>query len=298
MNILFINKKIFSKEAFILLKKNKHNVFSSNKLKRINDFEVLIIRPDTFITASDIKIDTKIKYIITISTGTNHLDLNFLKKRGIKVLYLQNKNFLKQIHATSEHTLFLILSALRKSKIFAKNINFKNKFIANELHSTNLGILGFGRVGRHVAKLAHSFGANLFAYDVCKKNYPKYVHQCNSMSDLFKRSKIISIHINLNSKNTSVINQKHTNLLKNKFLINTSRAEIIDEKFLIKMLQKNQFNYATDVIHKEELNYKLNLLSKFDRSLNLIVTPHVAGLTEESIKKTDIYLINKFLESL
>lgn len=295
MNILYINKRYFSKSGFDILKKKGHKVNFSNNPKNINQYDVLIIRPDTYIKDLITK-NTKIKFIISVSTGINHINLIELKKNRIKLFHLNNKKFLSNIKATSEHTIYLILSSLRLETHKSKSISFQDKKLSSEVSKRKIGIVGYGRVGKHVSKVLNAFGADIFFYDIKNLNHPNYVKQCASMTELFKKTDLISLHIPLNDNNFSLIDQKHKEVLLNKTIINTSRAEIFNENFLMKMIKSKNIKYITDVVHDEGGNFKNSKLKKLFDYENLLITPHIAGLTNESIDLTDKYLINKFLK--
>ena len=203
---------------------------------------------------------------------------------------------MNKVRATSEHTIFLILSVLRNiNKLINKPINFKKKYISNEVSNLKVGILGYGRVGKQVATILRSFGAKVYIFDIRKKSTPKYINVCNSIKELFLTTDLISLHIPLAKKNYNLINKINIKFLKNKILINTSRAEIIDELSLIEMIRRKKIIYFTDVIHHEHKPFNHNKLAKIQSYDNLFITPHIAGITEQSIRTTDLYLINLFL---
>lgn len=298
MRLLCINKNLFSEDGIKLLRKNKIAISFTDNLKKINDYDILLIRPDANLIGM-INNDTKIKYIISVSTGTNHLDLDFLSKKNIRLFYLKNKTFLKNIKATSEHSIFLILSSVRKvNNLIHQPLNFRKKYISSEIANLNIGILGYGRVGSQVASILKSFGAKIFIYDIKNKKLPSYIKRCSSMEDLFVKSELISLHIPLSNDNYDLIDKKYFFSLQNKILINTSRAEVINENFLINMIKKKRIVYYSDVIHNENLPFNDNKLAKLKSYDNLFITPHVAGITKESIKKTDLFIINLFLNEI
>lgn len=295
MKALCINATLFSKDGLSLLEKSNIKVSFADNTNNINQYDILLIRPDSNLIGK-ITDDTNIKYIISVATGTNHLDTEFLKKNKIKLYYLRNKNFLNKVKATSEHTIFLILSALRKiNKLANKYKDFKNKHVSNEIYGSKIGILGYGRVGKQVGKILKSFGAKIYIFEIGKKNFPKYINNCSSIKELFLKTEIITLHIPLIKKNYNLIDKKKINLLKNKILVNTSRAEIIEEIPLVEMIKKKQITYFTDVVHFEHEPFIHNKLAKIKSYDNLFITPHIAGITEESIRITDLYLINNFL---
>ena len=169
MKALCINKSLFSKDGLSLFKNNNIQLSFANNLDKINLYDIILIRPDSNLIGKISK-NTKIKYIISVATGTNHLDINLIRRKKIKLYFLKNKSFLNKVRATSEHTIFLILSVLRNiNKLINKPINFKKKYISNEVSNLKVGILGYGRVGKQVATILRSFGAKVYIFDIRKK---------------------------------------------------------------------------------------------------------------------------------
>ena len=290
MKLICPNQKLFSNEIKSILRKKFICNFldlDQNKLNKvIHKYDIVLTR-----FSHDIKYkkETKIRYIISPTTGENHIDKMFFKDNRIKIITLKNeKLFLKKINASSELTVLLILSYLRNFH----NILKKNKIsFGQEINNKKIGIIGYGRIGKKVYKILNAFGAKLYIYDI------KNIKQKSSLNFILKNCDIISIHIPLNEDNKNFFNKnKLSKLKKGCLIVNTSRGEIIDETNLIKKLKSRYLSYATDVLSYENKrsNGKLKILeSKID---NLLITPHIGGLTNESIKKTDKFIINKFLK--
>ena len=233
----------------------------------------------------------KLKLIVTPSTGNNHIDKIFCKKKGIKIKTLLKTKFIKNIYASSEFTFALMLTALKKipKSIHAVKSGFwrdaENSLRSYELHDKNVGIIGFGRIGSNVARYAMSYKMNIFAYDPFKKIKDKRVTQKFNYKSVLAKSDIVFICVNLNEKTKNMINENwFKNLKKGSVMINTSRGEIVVEKEVIKSLKSKKLScYATDVISNEQKDISKNSLVKFSKKNdNIIITPHVAGLTYES----------------
>ena len=239
---------------------------------------------------------TKIKYIISPTTGLNHIDNQIQESKKIKIFNLTNKKFLNKVNATAEHTIFLILKLLKKSNTTVKfgfKKNYEN-YIVNELHNKKVGIIGYGRIGKKVAKICLSFGAKVLIHDKSKK-----IKQNKTLSYVLKNSDILTFHIPYNNNTHNLFNIKKLKLVKNRaIIINTSRGEIFNEKDLLKVTLKKNLRLGLDVISNENsFNVKKNIF--FKRILNnenCIITPHVGGLSKESIELTDNHVISNFLK--
>ncbi len=294
MKLLCPSKNLFSYKIKNLLEKFLicHFVDINQKQfeKVAHKYEIVLLR---FSHKLSYKKDTKIKYILSPTTGINHIDKKFFLREDIKVLTLQNENFfLKDVAASTEFTITLILMSLRKIKnLFIKNN--REKFIGKEIYKKKIGIIGLGRIGIKVAKILNTFGANIYGYDIQNTNKFKFIKKVK-LNYILKNCDIISINIPLNSKTINFLNKdKLKTLKKNTLLVNSSRGEVVDESYLMSLVRKRVIYYATDVVINE---HKLGLkkMKKYNKLENMIYSNHIAGLTEESILKTDLKIFNKF----
>ena len=292
MKLICPNQSLFSDEIKQILKKKFSCSFldiSQSKFNKIvNRYDIVLAR-----FSKDIKYEngSNIKYIISPTTGENHIDPRFFREKKVKVITLKNENsFLKEINASSELTILLILNILRKFK------NFRNKKkdikLGNEINNKKVGIIGLGRIGKKVSKILSSFGAKVYFNDI------KNIKNKKTLNFILKNCDIISIHIPLNKNNKNFISKNKISKLKNgSVIINTSRGEIIDESYLIQKLKSGKLFYATDVVSNEN-GVKKNKLLKLETKIdNLLISPHIGGLTKESIKKTDEFIVTKFLNA-
>ena len=173
---------------------------------------------------------------------------------------------------------------------------------SKELFGKNLGIIGFGRIGSNLAKYAKAFNMNVYAYDPFKKINNKSIIQ-KKFQDVLKIADILFVCVNLNDKTKNMINKNWFKQIKNgAVLINTSRGEVIVEKEIIKSLKSKKLSYAvTDVVSQEQSDISKNILVKYSKKNdNLIITPHVAGLTIESetkAAKQSYITLNKFFKN-
>ena len=252
-----------------------------------------------FVIDKDILKLSGIKLINTASTGTNHINLKDCNELGIQVMSLKNdKKLIYNLPSTSELAFCLMISLLKKlvpSHNSVKNKNNWNyeQFIGQELSSLTIGIIGFGRLGKFMAKFCHAFGMNILIYDKYK---PSKKYRNVSKSYLVKHSDVISVHVHLDNNTKNLIN---INLLKKCFrspiVINTSRGEVVNELDIVNSLKNNLISgYGTDVITNELDSIKKSHIIKNISKLNIIVTPHVGGMTFQGQKRAFEWAINKF----
>ncbi len=285
------------------------------KTKKFEDIKYYISKSDAWLCSPtpNYKIDKKIlkysktlKIICTPSTGTNHIDKVFCENKNIKVWCLLDTSFVKTIHASSEFTFLALLASIKKFNIGYDNVRagywrqVQENFRGNELYGKNVGIIGYGRIGKNVFKYCKTFGAKIRVYDPYQKTKYKFIDK--SIKNVLSNSDIIVISVNLTKKTNNFFGKKYFSYIKKgSILINTSRAEVINDNILIKSLKKKLISFAfTDLLRFEQHNYKKSKLWNYTKkNKNLIITPHMAGLTYESETKAailSIKFLNKFFK--
>lgn len=275
-------------------------------IANIPNKDVLIVRLANKIDETVLEHANKLKYVISPTTGLNHIDLDAIKKRNIKLISLKGESkFLSTIPSTAELNWFLITSLFRN--IFAafddvKRFNWsRNSFIQNQIKDKCIGIIGFGRIGKLVAKYARAFDLKIVFFDPNINSYPNFVSKV-SLYKLLKISDIISINCELNINTQNLINKDAIFLMKkNSLIINTSRGEVIDEDALLEALTYKKIGGAAlDVLSSEsDLNFikklKTNKLLKYAKANNnLIITPHIGGATYEAMRSSEFFIAQKF----
>ncbi len=248
----------------------------------------------------------RLRVIVTPSTGTDHIDIKTAIQKNIVILSLKNDtDFLDSITATAELTWALLLATIRKIPwaFEAAKSGFwaRDRFRGHQLSGKTLGILGYGRLGRIIGQYAKAFRMNVIAHDIrsIDEIRPEEYIEIVTFKKLLHESDILTIHIHLTEENRNLINLKTlSEMKKGAILINTSRGAIIDEQALIDALNSGQISAAgLDVIHGEwNTNLKEHPLIKYANTHeNLIISPHIGGVTYESQKMTLEFSINKLI---
>ncbi len=249
-------------------------------IENLKSYEALLImRERTLITKNLIKNLKKLKFIITSGMRNKAIDLEAAKEKKIIVSGTEiNSN------PTAELTWALILGLARNVKLEIDNMfqGYWQTTIGIELKGKILGLIGLGKVGSQVAKIAKAFGMQVVAWsenldlNQCKKLDVLPV----SKEDLLKTSDFVSIHVVLSDRYRELIKLKEFDMMKKtSFLINTSRGPIINEDDLIIALSTNVIAGAgIDVYEKEPLpsDHKLRFLP------NALLLPHLGYVTAEN----------------
>ena len=296
--IINLEPKYFSDKAKkILIKYFKYIEYSrsaGNIKNQIQDVDIIISRFKYKFDKNLLLNSKKLKYIISASTGLDHIDLDYIKRHNIRVLSLKNQfQFLKKIKSSSEHTWALLLSLLKnipKSFDSVKELKWNRyKFLNNNLYNKKIGIVGLGRNGRNIKKYAESFDMKIITFDKKDKKY--------KLNKIFENCDVVVLTIELNDKTKNIINSELLDLVKKNFyLINTSRAEIINQNHLIKKIKKNKnFYFATDFLKfsSNSLTDSSKKLIKMSKSNQILITPHIAGASLESWNLCEEYLAKK-----
>lgn len=250
--------------------------------KVIKEYDALVVRSATKVTKEIIEAASKLKVIGRAGVGLDNVDLEAATQKGIIVMNTPAGNTI----STAEHTVSMILALSRnipQANSSTKKGEWKrSKFMGVELYAKTLGVVGFGRIGREVAKRALSFGMEILAYDpfLSKEVAETIGVEVVELKELFERSDYITVHTPLTEETRHLISKKEIALMKKGVrLVNCARGGIIDEEALIAAIKDGKVaGAALDVFENEPLSSDSELL-KFD---NVITTPHLGASTEEA----------------
>ncbi|MDL1894817.1 hydroxyacid dehydrogenase [Anaerolineae bacterium CFX7] len=270
---------------------------------QLGDYDVLIVRLGHQIDREVIDAGTRLKAIVSATTGLDHIDVEYARARGIMILSLQGETeFLRTISATAEHTWALLLSLLRHiPSAFASVCNGewdRDRFRGHELNGKRLGIVGLGRIGQKVARYGFAFGMSVAAFDPLADEWLSEVARVESLDELLAVSDVLTLHIPLRKETHGLIDARALSLLPvGAILVNTSRGEIVDETALMQALTNGHLaGAALDVIHHERDSQlrRASPLFEYARAHNhLLITPHIGGATFESMARTEIFMAEK-----
>lgn len=267
-----------------------------NLLKLLDNYDILIIGVREKLTEDMLKRINKKKIIATLSIGVDHIDKSFFKSDLIKIINCQTSNVI----SVAEHIFALILG-LKKRIIEANDISMiggtKKDLSArsNDINNSIIGVIGAGKISREVMKIAKVFNMKIYCNTLHPEKHQDLLEQgveFLSLNTLLSNSDIITVNIPLNEETKNLISKEKIKLMKKTAtFVNTSRAEIVDMSELIKFADENiTFNVGLDI---DTENYKEILKVKRN---NVIVTPHIAGVTKEAIKRMDAELVNNIKE--
>ena len=221
--------------------------------------------------------------IVTASTGLNHIDLNYCNEAGIQVVsHTKDYALINQLPSTAELAFGLMLSLMRnipKSVLSVSSGEWNyEKCIGNQLFGKTIGIVGRGRLGTMMHNYCSAFGMNVEVYDP-PKGYDNFdISSCD----------VITLHVHSKSDTIKMINEDFIKKMKNdSYIINTSRGEIVDEYIIVESIKNGKLSgYAADVISDEYGNREKSIIVEaMKNGLNIILTPHIGGMTWEGQHK-------------
>jgi D-3-phosphoglycerate dehydrogenase len=275
----------------------------SGLLAAVGAADVLWIRLRNRIDAEVMSTGRHLKVIATPTTGLNHIDLEEAGRRGIQVLSLRGEtDFLKDIRATAEHTLALILALLRHIPGATAHVQDggwnRDLFKGRELHGKTVGIVGYGRLGRIVARYLKAFGTHLLVADPhvdTRAVEPGLT--LVSLAQLLREAELVTLHVNLCEATWEFFGREQFAAMKQgAWFINTSRGELVDEDALLGALRSRHLaGAALDVLCDERSDGMQDhpLVAYAREHDHLILTPHVGGCTIESMEKTELFLAER-----
>jgi D-3-phosphoglycerate dehydrogenase len=236
----------------------------------------------------------QLKAICTASTGTNHIDVKYCEEMEIEIISItKDYQVINAITSTAEHTLALMLSLIRKIPTSFHSVRDGNwdwePYVGRQMNSLTIGIIGYGRLGKLMAKYCDALGMEVLLHDPYVFSFGGNIErnkQPVELDELLERSDVISLHVHVTDETREMINKNTiSKMVKRPYLINTSRGEIVNEDDIIDALRSEDLQgYATDVIRDEFGDIKNSKL--VDESITpqnkIIITPHIAGMTKEA----------------
>ena len=269
-------------------------------LKEAHEIDALIVRNKTNVDKKLLDSMESLKIIGRLGVGLDNIDIDYCKTKNVPVVIAEEAN----ARSVSEYVimgLFTLFRGIRTSTEEMLNGEWDRiKYTGSEINGKTLGIIGIGTIGQIVAKNAGNLGMNLIGNDIKFSKDDDVWEKLNikycSFDEVLSKSDAITIHVPLTKKTYNLFSEKEfKNMPKGSFIINSSRGGIVNEKDILKFLKNGHLGGAMlDVFESEPLDNS----SMFSGIKNLILTPHIAGLTCESNIRVSEVISNKVLKYL
>jgi D-3-phosphoglycerate dehydrogenase len=288
MKKVLVNEKV-SPDALNILKKAAEVLYipsgdHAEIISMLKDITGIMLDTTIKFTGELMDSAPDLKVISRTGTGVDNVDVEAATKRGILVLHTPDANTI----TVAEHTVAMI-GAITKHLLFLDNETRQGKFktarrlyLPVDLDGKTLGIIGYGRIGKQVAKKCMAaFNMKVLIYDPFISNsvVAPGVIRYTSEEDVYKEADVVTLHVPLTDLTRKHVNEKLLSLMKpSAFLINTARGSMVDEVYLVKMLEENRLaGAAFDVLTNEPPMDN----EEFLKNPKTIISPHSAALTAE-----------------
>ncbi len=294
MNIYVTEPNETSLTAIELLKNAGHTIITDNPEK--STIDVLLIRTYTNANKDYLHQFPNIRYLLRIGVGMDNIDLEECKMRNITVINAPGSNS----NAVAEYVIGVMIMGLRY--IIAQSDELQNKgwrqkkWIGSEIKNKTIGIVGCGAIGKLIAKKLQSFEIkNVLGYDpfLTLEQMKEHTIEKSELDNLFRNADIITLHLPLTEQTKNLVTYNTFKTMKrNAVLINAARGGIVNEDDLIKALSEKLIKAAALDVFENEPQIKNAMLDLE----NIVLTPHIAGYTEESDEEMALIPVRKFLE--
>ncbi len=267
-------------------------------IELVKDVEAIVVRSKPKVTRRVIEAAPKLRVIGRAGVGLDNIDLEAAKERGIKVVNSPGASS----RSVAELVFGLLLAVARKiafaDRKMREGVWAKKQCMGIELEGKTMGVIGFGRIGYNVAKIANAFGMRVLLYDP----YPNEERAREvggtfaSLEDLLKESDVVTLHVPLVDATYHLIDEERLKLMKpTAILINAARGAVVDNNALVKALQEGWIAGAGLDVYEEEPLPKDHPLTRLD---NVVLTPHIGASTEEAQMRAGVQVAEQIVEIL
>ena len=269
-------------------------------LDSITDTQALIIRNKTLVNRELIDAAKDLRVIGRLGVGLDNVDAAYCREKGIPIVIADGANTDSVAEYVVTGLLVLFRGIMDSTSRIINGEWPRGDFIGTEVKGKTLGIVGLGSIGRAVAQKVKLLGMRVVGTDVnIEKDDPvwgEFNVQYREFSDLVRISDAITMHVPLNNDTKGLFDDYALqNMRKGAILINTSRGGIVDEDALVKYLKNGHLGGAMlDVFESEPLTES----RPFAGLPNLILTPHIAGVTVESNRRVSCMIVDQVIEHL
>ena len=290
--------------AFVQPQTLEEEVLASSK-----DVEILLVGSGQVVSRKVIENCPSLKQIQTEGVGFEQVDVEAAKEKGVAVCNNKGANAI----SVAEHAVGLMLAGLRRTSLTdrqLRTIGYKTskfehmKVGEHTLAGKTVGLIGLGDIGKEVAKRLRCWDCNVIYYDILEMSpeiKAEYHVTEKDFDELVRTSDIISMHVPVTPLTTHMIGKEQFLAMKKTALvINTSRGPVIDQDALIWALENDEiYGAALDVVTPEPLPDDAPILHMSEKAMDkIILTPHVAGMTDEDFERMNLMSIKAIQRAL
>ena len=262
--------------------------------------QALIVRNRTQVTKGLLTFAPDLKCVGRLGVGLDNIDLEACEALGVKVIPASGANNLSVAEYVVSNALALLRNAYQVNTEMLAGTWPRLACAGREVSGKTMGLIGYGAIARETAQRAAALGMNISAYDPFLQNDDPVwttAHR-KTLTEVLQTSDVISLHVPLTDDTRHLINKESLSQMKSgAVLINAARGGVVDEAALAASLENGQIaGAALDVFETEPLSK--DSAAKFQGLNNLILTPHIAGVTEESNIRVSSMIADCVLDTL
>ncbi|WP_435622688.1 phosphoglycerate dehydrogenase [Flagellimonas sp.] len=275
----------------------KHSLPEEELIEKIKGVHVLGIRSKTQVTQKVLDAANKLLVVGAFCIGTTQIDLEYAKKKGVVVFNAPYSNTRSVVELAIGQIIMLMRNVFtRSSEIHTGQWN-KTALNSKEVRGKNLGIIGYGNIGKQLSVLAEAMGMRVYYYDVADKLALGNAIKCSTLEELLSVSDVVTLHVDDNKANKNFIGEREINQMRDgAYLINLSRGFVVDIDALAVALKAEKLAGAAVDVYPVEPRSNGEFTTPLQGLSNVILTPHVGGSTEEAQRDIADFVPNKIMD--
>ncbi len=275
----------------------KHSLSEEDLIEKIKGVHVLGIRSKTQVTQKVLDAADKLMIVGAFCIGTTQIDLKACKAKGVVAFNAPYSNTRSVVELAIGEIIMLMRSIFPRSTEIHNGEWQKTAANSREIRGKNLGIVGYGNIGKQLSVLAESMGMIVYYYDLDDQLALGNANKCNTLEELLNISDVVTLHIDDNKANLNFIGEKEISQMKDgALLINLARGFHIDITALANALKSGKLGGAAVDVYPEEPRANGEFYTELQGLKNVILTPHIGGSTEEAQRNIADFVPNKIVE--
>lgn len=266
-------------------------------IEKIKGVHVLGIRSKTQLTQKVLDAADKLMAVGAFCIGTTQIDLEACKKKGVVVFNAPYSNTRSVVELAIGEIIMLMRSIFPRSTEIHNGQWNKTAENSREVRGKNLGIIGYGNIGKQLSVLAEAMGMHVYFYDVNDQLSIGNATKCDHLNELLGLSDVVSLHIDDNKANIDFFNKTAFDAMKpGALLVNLSRGFVVNIEALVSALKSGHIGGAAVDVYPEEPISNGAFVTALQSMKNVILTPHIGGSTEEAQRDIANFVPNKIME--
>ncbi|MCY7360157.1 MAG: phosphoglycerate dehydrogenase, partial [Rudanella sp.] len=288
---------LFEKEGFSV-EIRKEALDEDELTEAIKGVHILGIRSKTNVTRQVLENADKLMTVGAFCIGTNQVDLDACKERGIPVFNAPYSNTRSVVELAIGEIIMLIRNVVTKSNKMHEGNWDKSATNSFEVRGKKLGLVGYGNIGAQLSVVAEALGMEVYFYDVVDKLSLGNARKCKMLEDLLAVSDIVSLHTDGRKENKNLIGAREFGLMKKGVIfLNLSRGHVVDIPALVEAIKSGKvYGTGIDVFPYEPKTNNEQFINELRDLPNVILTPHIGGSTEEAQANIGSFVPGKLLE--